>query len=533
MPLPIKNRLFWDAAAGGPQALRARLERLGPTFVKLGQFLALRPDLIPDEYCLELMRLFDRAPFFPWIEAHRILQEDLAPSALRRFSYIDPVPIAAASLAQVHAGKLVTGEDVAIKIQRPNLREQVFRDLRRGRWIVRWMRLTRTSLVVDPSELLAELTDWILKEIDIAHELANLRRLYDLLADSGGEKVPRPFSELCGPRVLTIEMLRGIRISEVLSAVRSGDAAALARWEEEGVDLTCFSENLLNSVLRQILRLRFFHADLHPGNLLLMPGNVVGFVDFGLCDELDELVRRQQTRYFEAVYEWDVEGMYKALTEILIPGEQTDREAFHRDFSDEMGQWAGGPTRGGTKQKNDNRQGRSHFGQAMVSMMRVARRHGYRIPVRTLSMYRALLGAETLAFQLGAAVTLRDVALPFLRRMQIDELWTSLQPSKIERYLLDLHQLGAGAPRQLNNVLSDIADGRFYLNVNESENSGTTRLRNRRIRLIATSILSVGLALLVANPQPFPFHENAFRGVLLAALVLTYIAVFVQMRRLR
>ena len=526
--LSFADRHFWNTATRGPALFRERLERLGPLFVKFGQFLALRPDLIPDEYCLELMNLFDRAPTFPWSEARRILREDLGPVVMESFAYIEPVPIAAASLAQVHVARLRGGQDVAIKIQRPGLRDQVLRDLGRARRFLRWSRLPGVSFGMDTDDLVAELTKWMLVEIDFGHELLNLTRHYRQAGSGGDERFPRPYPELSGPRVLTTELMRGIRVTTILTALRTDDQAARASWRASGIDIDRFARSLLNSILSQIFRRRFFHADLHPGNLLLMPDNAVGFVDFGLCDELEERIRQEQMRYFVAVYDHNLDGMYRALQEILIPGEHSDPEAFKRDVHQVMSEWGGISTRDNERPAGE----RSPIGAAMAGVMRAVRRHDYRIPPRMLSMYRSLLGADTIAYQLCTGVTLQEVGRDFFRDIQEDEVRNSFQPASIERYLLDLHQLLSRSPRQIQQLLSDLAEGRFYLNVNAEERSRSALIRNRRTKMLATSIVSVGLAVLAASQRPFALFDPVLRGVLLAALALTYVWVLVQWRRL-
>jgi ubiquinone biosynthesis protein len=526
MPTGFANRSAWRAVARTPQALRERLERLGPTFVKIGQYLALRPDLVPNEYSLELMRLFDQAPPFAWQDAQRIIGEDLPAPSLEIFSHIEPVPIAAASLAQVHAARLKDGTEVAVKIQRPNIREQIFRDFRRARLIARLMNLTGVEPTVTSREFVREVNDWLLQELDFKHELANITRLHRRLADLPINKVPRPYPEYSGSRVLTMERLHGVRVSGVLEAVRRDRTAALADLESQGIDGRTFATNLLTSVLHQIFEVRFFHADLHPGNLLILPGDVVGFVDFGLCDELDDVVRRQQSRYLSAILEQDIAGMFRAASTMLVPTDRTDIEAFQNDFHAEMAEWTGVSA----SQKTGSDGDRSPIGRAMVGVMRAARNNGYQIPVRILSLYRALLGAETVASQLAPEVSLRLVGRAFFRERQLDDVRTSLEPEAVARLLLSLHHLANRSPMQLANILTDVADQRFFLNVNVSERARVTRLQNQRIRLLATSILSVGVASLLAAPLP---NEAVLRPVMWIVLALVYLVLLVQWRQLK
>ena len=162
-------------------------------------------------------------------------------------------------------------------------------------------------------------------------ELANMRRLHDLASGGGIQRIPEPYPAFSTARVLTAEYLRGIPVSSVLRALRSVQSGRESSGVMRGVDSELYARRLMLATLTQIFRYQFFHADLHPGNLLVLPGNVVGsFVDFGLCDELaGRPVRKSQFRYFAAVYSGEPGRIFKALTEVLIPGELTDLERFH------------------------------------------------------------------------------------------------------------------------------------------------------------------------------------------------------------
>ncbi len=329
----------------GPVGFRKLLERLGPTFIKLGQFLAMRPDVVPQRYCDELMSLLDRVPPFPWEQAKAILTEDLGADPSEIFELINPRPAATGSLAQVHRAYLHDGTEVAVKILRPGIREAVERDLKRSRLLARVLELSGATLILDPRETVAELSRWMLREIDLERELANLTRLYRLTAHSRIELIPRPYPDLCGPRVLTLEYLQGVSISDIITARRTDRRAELERIESLGIDRTRLAENLVTACLQQIFRYQFFHADLHPGNLMAMPGSAIGFVDFGLCDELDETIRDRQVRYLSAIYDGDPEQIYKATLEVLDADERSDLTKFRREVYDLTGDWMGERTK--------------------------------------------------------------------------------------------------------------------------------------------------------------------------------------------
>jgi ubiquinone biosynthesis protein len=511
----------------GPAGFRQLLERLGPTYIKIGQFLALRPDLVPQDYCDELMQLFDDVAPFPWETAKAILARELRGDASRAFAYIDPRPVAAGSLAQTHCARLRGGAEVAIKIQRPRIRQIVLRDLRRARLLVRLLEMSGASFIVSPRAALDEVSSWMMQEIDFSRELANLTRLYHLTARDPCQKIPRPYPELSTSRVLTAEYVRGIPFTEVLRMLRSNIPAARRRLLARGINPRRLAANLLYSCLTQIFRYQFFHADLHPGNLMALPGGAIGFVDFGLCDDLDATVRERQLRYLYAVYTDDAELMLRALMEILIPGENADIDGFRREFLEETSAWQRERDFGDRRVHR-----RSPTAQWMINVMRAARQHGMRVPTRILSMYRALLAAESVANQLGRPGELRAIGRRFFRSVQKEEILNALDPRNLPPVLLSLFNLVRDSPGQLEQILADISEGRFSINAVTTESSRTARARDRRARLIVSAVLSVGLALLLTIPTAPVVGGVSAAWPIGIALALLYVFILVQLRRL-
>jgi ubiquinone biosynthesis protein len=532
----VKNsrRSLVERLVKGPVGFRRRLERLGPTFVKIGQFLALRPDLIPREYCDELMLLMDRVPPFPWEQARAVLKEELGGEPNEVFAYINPRPVAAGSLAQTHVARLKEGVEVAVKIRRPDIQAQIIRDLRRARRLARLLEMSGTSFIVSPREVVEELAGWLMQEIDFNHEIKNLTRLYDLAAGSRFQRIPRPFPDLSTARVLTSEYLQGLPVSELLLAVRSGRVDNKENADVLGIDRDRLAANLLWSSLVQIFRYQFFHADLHPGNLIALPGDVIGFVDFGLCDDLDVTVRERQMRYLSAVYSADTNQMFNALTDILVPSDETDMDAFRAEFLAEISPYI---RQGRNDQADpddpDTGPDRSPAAKSMVGVLRAARRHKLHAPTRALSMYRALLTAETVAQQLGTRVDLRSVGREFFVNLQMEEALRVVEPDNVEATFLGMVSLLRDSPGQLNQILSELSEGRFEVKVTVSESPKVRRIRNQRLRLLVTSVLSIGVALLLIAPGLPALFGTSSRWPLWVVLILLYLSIFIQWRRLR
>lgn len=522
---------------GGPEGLRRLLERLGPTFIKLGQFLALRPDLIPREYTDELLRLLDDVEPFAWTDAVTIIEQDLG-DPTKLFRSINPRPIAAGSIAQVHLAELFDGTRVAIKILRPGIADRVRVDLRRARVIARLLRLAKVDLISSPRELVAELESWLLREIDLRNELNNITRLRRLTRNSTTEVIPKAYPEFSTSRVLTTGFIQGIPLNEILRALSSGEREIYRRgWD---IDTEALAKNLLEATLRQIFRYRFFHADVHPGNLFVLPNSTIGYVDFGLCEEIDENVRAEQVQYLTTLYTADVQRMFRALLEVLVPSEYADVDGFKADFLAETTKWlthldedsigyAAPERRDPETNKSD-----SPITQLMVALMRSARQHRFIVPTRLLAMYRTLLTAETIANRLSRKVNLRSVGREFFVSLQVDDALEKLSPDSLRIAFPQVLALLRDSPTRLNQILAELTDGNFTLRVDLADDARTTRAKNRRTRLLTTAIVSVGVASLLGGVSTLPsFGVAPIRGILLVVLVLLYASMWIQWRGMR
>lgn len=514
----------------GPRGLRTLLERLGPTYIKIGQFLALRPDLIPQEYCDELLGLTDRVHSFAWPQAREILTQELARDPLEVFTHINTVPHGAGALAQTHLARLKSGDEVVIKILRPGIREQVERDLSRLQVLARLLAISGADLIVSPAELVRELRTWLRQEVDLTRELDNLTRLRELAGEKSRDRFPRPYPQWSGPSVLVQEYLEGVPLSDLLAVIRSDREEDRRRVEQLGVDGNHLARSLFHSCLTQIFEYRFFHADLHPGNLLVLPDNRIGFVDFGLCDHLDMKVREGQTRYFAAVFGGDSDEIFNAAMEVLEPGDETDIEAFRREFFEETSVWT---ARGKEAFKAAKAGGRSPTGQWLVRILRSARRHRLHVPPRILSMYRAILTAESVASRLGDQFDARQVGRDFFAALQIREGLRPMSPEEVQSMALNMVAFMKKSPAQVQQLLTELAEGRFNVNTTVHDSSKKNLMSNRRTRLIASSILALGVAVLLSR-QEFPsIFGISLSYPLSAALAGMYLWIFFQWNRLK
>jgi ubiquinone biosynthesis protein len=470
-----------------PERLSALLQRLGPIYLKIGQFLAVRPDLIPQAYCNALLNLTDAADRLSWEQVSAVIRQELGEEPDLVFAHIDRAPLASASLAQVHLARTHGGHQVAVKVQRPELAGRVESNSRSLRRLLRAMEWSGLLTGISAAELADEIVAWLAQELDFTHELHNITRLARMTRDEHGMRIPRVISRLSTSRLLVEEYLPGLPVSEVLRLIRNGRRSALGNL---GVDPDQVATNLILSLYTQAFRYHFFHSDPHPGNLLVLPGNVVGFVDFGLCDTLSEARSDNQANFVAAAYAGDVEAIYRELRKTLIAGPGMDEERFRERFlaltNDWLKQRAAGEERKAGEQSN--------LAQYLIDLMHAIRTQDLRLPGDLLSLYRTLLTAESIASELSRHVDLIRVGRIFFASEQFDRLIQSVTPQRLQTSAFDIMRLGLDGPGQFSQLLGDLAEDRFVLRVLTQDSGGDSRLANLRARLVAVAIVSVGLA---------------------------------------
>jgi ubiquinone biosynthesis protein len=483
-------------------------------FVKLGQFLATRPDLIPQEYCDEFVRLTDNVAPFPFSVARQTLEGNLGRPLQECFLWIDEQPFATGSLAQVHSARTLQGDEVAVKIQRPGVEISVRRNLARSRPLARVFQLLGVEPPIPIAELLSELDRWLVQEMNLQNELNNLRRLRTMVKGSTTWYVPRTYDDLSGTKVLTTELLKGTPLSHLLRLERRGRED---RIEELLFDRDKLSANVCNAVLDQIFRHRFFHADIHPGNLLALDGNRVGFVDAALASSVDSVLRMGMARFLAAMSNDDVDGMLGGLTDLLMVNEDTDIDRFRHSFTGLTNAWIQRRDQAPPSGTNVPESVRGY----MIDVLRAARENGYEIPVPLLAVYRTLLGAESLAIQLNSPFDIGRMGRRFFQELQIQQALNSLQLDSLVQTALPLIELLKNTPARLDHLLDRLANDSFVVRVRQSESAHAREQSNIRARLVSASILAVAIAVLIAAAGATPTRVGTgIRWALIASEVL-------------
>lgn len=464
-------------SADQAEALACDVERLGPTFVKLGQLLSTRADLLKPAYAEALARLQDDVAPFPFDDVARIVEDELQVRLSKGFTSFDEAPIAAASLGQVHRAVLRDGRLVAVKVQRPGVREQVTQDLETlgdvASLLERFSSVTRS---VDVQALLDQFRMTILAELDYQQEARNMALLAAHLKNVPGVVVPLPVDDYTTGRVLTMDFVPGTKIT----------AVSPVEWTE--VNRRPLAEALLRAYLQQILVDGFFHADPHPGNVLLTPDGRLGLVDVGMIGRLSTVLQERLLRLLLAIADGDdaeAAVVVVALGEAL---EGFDEASMRRSVTALVSQ-------------RDHRADALNVGRVMLDLARTAHRCGLRMPAELPLLGKTLLNLHDIgrvldpAFDVNEALSRHAVTLMRRRMMK------SAKPTHWLPALLGLRELALRLPERANRILDAVAANDLRLKVEVIDHGsiidGLQKVANRIALGAVLAALIIGAAMLM------------------------------------
>lgn len=317
----------------GHLLLREAFEQVGGSFLKLGQIMSLQIDLLPKEYCDALLSLLDRVPTSSREEVAGVFVAEFGQRPEELYAEFDYEAIGSASIGQVHRARLKDGTAVAVKVRRPGVLQMFHRDtllLYSFVWLIFLFRIRHLYFVRD---LVREQVTWTRDELDYRREASHCDLVGRNAVDSATERIPKVFWALTTSRILTMEYLRGYSVSAYLRLVENNDRAALEELTRTGFDPSVFCNNVITNFLRDAFRFGVFHADLHPANLLILPNNVVGYVDFGIVAKLTQEARHKQIELTLAYSAGDPDAIYRQFLNICTVTPEADLDGMRRQIA--------------------------------------------------------------------------------------------------------------------------------------------------------------------------------------------------------
>jgi len=379
-----------------PVQLRRRLERLGPTYIKLGQILSLREDLLPKPITNELKHLLNRLPVVPLPVLVEIIEKDLKQSVDDMFLEIDPEPLGSASIGQTHRATTKDGDPVILKVVKPGIRETLERDAKLLRMLGSILQVLIPRF--QPRQLVNEFCDYTLREVDLRREADNAETFAANFADVPDVVFPEIYRDYSGRSVLCMEFFDGL-------APDSPKAQELP--EDERRHLTDLGAA---AIIRMLYKDGFFHADLHPGNLIILPGPMVGFIDLGMVGRLDEELRRALLYYYFALVMGDADNAARYLTAIATPGPHANPAGFRREATEISNRWK----RGSSFEDYS-------LGQLILDSLSQGAQYGMYFPVELVLMVKALVTFEGVGHVLLPGFDVAEVSKKHIRTLFIHQ----------------------------------------------------------------------------------------------------------------
>ena len=314
------------------QRLRLAIEELGPSFIKVGQLLSTRPDVLPEEFIIELLKLQDEVQPIPYASMVKVIEDEFKRPVRELFERIDERPIAAASIAQVHRAVLSTGAEVAVKVQRPDIEGVIETDISILKYLARLIsRHMPESRLYDPKGMVEEFSRVIKRELDFTLEASYMEKFKDALKDDPRVKIPKVYWEMTGKRILTMEGITGIKVDNV------------ERLRAEGINTRNVAYMIADVFFKQVFELGLFHGDLHSGNIFVISEDRFALVDFGIVGRIDKRMKRHLADILIGFATGDFESLAKVYTEMGILPENIDRPAFEQEYYDAMQNYFGRP----------------------------------------------------------------------------------------------------------------------------------------------------------------------------------------------
>ncbi len=462
---------------------RMALEELGPTYIKLGQILSTRPDLVSVEFVNEFTKLQDKVPPFSSAAYIQSIEAELGTSYQHLFAELDEAPLASASIGQVHRARLHSGEEVVVKVQRPGIEKIIEVDLEIMLHLATLAERHIEELAVyRPIKIVEEFANTIEKELDYTLEASSMERVSRQFLNDPNVYVPKVYRNYSSRRMLTSEYIDGIKVSDTQRI----DAARMDRRiiTERGADI----------LFKQIFTFGFFHADPHPGNIFVLPGNVICLIDFGMTGAVDRATREAFVRLVEGVIRRDEPRTAEILLKLTEWDEEPNRTELEKDIADFLGRHLYRPL------------GEIQFSKLMQHMLEVATKNRMRILPDIFLMLKALSQVENIARELYPEFDMIQAVTPFIRDVKVARLAPGRLMEDVIRLIEQSYEFLTDFPKDLLEISHSLRQKKmsFTLVLKDLDKMLAThdQISNRISFAIIIAALIIGSALIVISRMP-------------------------------
>ena len=485
------------------ERVRMAFEELGPSYIKLGQILSTRPDLVPVDFIREFAKLLDEVPSFPFAEVEKVFVADLGAHPRDLFESFEETPFASASIGQVHKATIKNGDRVAVKVQRPGIEKIIEVDLEIMLHLATLAERHIEELALHhPVKIVEEFARTLEKEIDYTIEASNMERIARQFLDASHVYIPKVYRQTTTARILTTEFIDGIKVSDI------------DRLEAAGLDPKVITARGAEISLVQIFETGFFHADPHPGNIFVLPDNVICLLDFGMVGVVDRSTREDFVDLVDSIVRQDEMRTAEVLLKLTDRDEEPDMRQLERDVTDFLGQHLYKPLKD------------IELAKLLQHLLELSSRHRLRIRPDIFMMMKALSTIEGVAALLDPDFDLIAQAEPFIKRVKLERMAPDRIATDLARLASQSFRFLQTFPRDLLEITRLIRHKKLFfqheLQGLETMLATHDQISNRISFSIIIAALIIGSALIVISNIPPLFYGISLIGIIgfLAAAIM-------------
>ena len=486
-----------------PQKVRMALEELGPTYIKFGQILSTRPDLIPTRYTKELTKLQDEVAPFDFSEAQKTIEADFGFPPEKLFEFIEEKPFASASIGQVHRARLLDGETVAVKVQRPGIKKIIEVDLEIMLHLATLMeRHIEEMSLYRPVKIVEEFARTLEKEIDYTIEAASMERFGRSFLDDPTVYIPKVFRETTSEKVLTMELVEGVKVSEIDTL------------EDNGFDREVITMRGTDFILKQVFDHGFFHADPHPGNIFLLPDNIICLLDFGMTGSVDRQNREEFVNLIDSVVQQNESRATQVLLRLTNWDVEPDIRLLEKDIADFMGRHLYKPLKD------------IEIGKLLNQLLELISRHRLMLPPDIFLMLKTLTTIEGVARMLNPNFDMVSQTAPFIERVKLARFYPRRIAGDIMELGADMFHFAQQFPKDVLELMRLVRQQKLAVQMQhkglEEMLATHDQISNRISFSIIIAALIIGSALIVISAIPPLIYGISLIGIIgfLAAAVM-------------